>query len=155
MLNIPLLSALKPFDGPKSAVPVEYIIIGMAAGLCVAAVYLFIVRRLNGSFVKALMENECIGEENAKSFEQLGIKKPSSYIKKQLGENGGMSKMIKTTQEGKIYIDEEHALFVQKKYPADNTSLLGLLGIIAVILIAGAAAVVFVPSIIDSVGELF
>ncbi len=134
---------------------VIYLVWGITAGLCAATLYLYFIKRTCGGFVKALTDNGCIGAESAKSCEEMGIKAPNGYLKKQLGEGGGMSKMVKADAEGKYYIPEEYATLAGKKYRAESLPLIGVIGLLAVIIAVGAAASYLLPGILDSLGELF
>ncbi len=134
---------------------VTYLVWGITAGLCVATLYLYFIKRTCGGFVKALTDNGCIGAENAKSCDELGIKEPNAYLKKQLSENGGMSSMIKTDADGKYYIREEYSSLAAKKYRAESTPLIAVIGLVIVIIIVGAVASYLMPGILDSLGELF
>ena len=46
---------------------VTYVIWGITAGMCVAAIYFYFIKKACGGFIKALTENGCVGEENAKN----------------------------------------------------------------------------------------
>lgn len=132
-----------------------YIIWGITAGMCVATVYLYFIKRVCGGFVQTLTSQDCIGESNAKSCAELGIKEPSAYLKKQLGENGGMSGMVKTTAGNKYYIPEESVSLANKKYRAEKLPLWALIGLVLIIVAAGALAAYLIPTIVDSAGDLF
>lgn len=132
-----------------------YVIWGLTIGMCVAAVYLYFVKKVCGGFVSALTANNCVGEKNAKSCGEMGIKEPSAYLKKQLSENGGMSRMVKTTAENKYYIPEEYVTLAGKKYRKETIPVIALIGLIVLILAAGALASYLAPIIVDSVGEIF
>ena len=134
---------------------VTYLVWGITAGLCAATLYLYFIKRTCGDFVKALTDNGCIGEQNAKSCEELGIKKLNRYLEKQLGENGGMSKMVKKDAQNKYYVPAEYETLAGKKYRAENLPLIGVIGLLAVIIAVGAAASFLLPGILDSLGELF
>ena len=132
-----------------------YVIWGITAGLCAGAVYMFFIKKICGGFVSVLIGNGCIGAENAKSCEELGINEPNAYLKKQLGENGGMSKMVKTTADGKYFIPKEYETLAGKKYRAEKMPVILLIGLLLLIVATGALASYLVPIIVDSVGELF
>ncbi len=132
-----------------------YVIWGITIGMCIAAVYLYFIKKICGGFVSVLTSNDCIGEENAKSCDEMGIDKPGTYLKKQLGENGGMSKMVKTTAESKYYIPEEYVTLANKKYRNETIPVVALVGLIVLILATGALASYLAPIIVDNVGELF
>lgn len=132
-----------------------YVIWGITIGMCIAAVYLYFIKKICGGFVSVLTSNDCIGEENAKSCDEMGIDKPGTYLKKQLGENGGMSKMVKTTAENKYYIPEEYVTLANKKYRNETIPVVALVGLIVLILATGALASYLAPIIVDNVGELF
>ena len=132
-----------------------YAIWGITAGICVATVYLYFIKKICGDFFKALTENQCIGEENAKSAEELGIKQPSGYLEKQLSPKGGMYSMVKTTADKKYYIPEEKVLMAGKKYRAEQLPFIAVIGIVIVVIAIGALAAHFAPIITDSLGELF
>lgn len=134
---------------------VTYLVWGITAGLCVGTLYLYFIKRTCGSFVKALADNGCIGAENAKSCEEMGINSPSGYLAKQLGSNGGMSRMIKTDADGKYYIPAEYSSLAVKKYRAESAPLIAVIGLVIVIIIVGAVASYLMPGILDSLGELF
>lgn len=128
---------------------------GLTAGICIAAVYLYVIKKICGGFVKALNDNGCIGQENAKSCEEMGINPPNAFLKKQLGENGGMSTMVNTVEGDKYFIPEEKLTMANKKYRYESSNIFMLIGLLAVIIAAGAVASILVPTIIDSIGELF
>lgn len=134
---------------------VTYLVWGITAGLCAATLYLYFIKRTCGSFVKALTDNGCFGAENAKSCEELGVKEPGGYLEKQLGQNGGMSKMVKADAEGKYYIPEEYSSLAGKKYRAETLPLAGVIGLLLLIIAVGAAVSYLLPGILDSLGELF
>jgi hypothetical protein len=134
---------------------VTYLVWGITAGLCAATLYLYFIKRTCGSFIKALTDNGCFGAENAKSCEELGIKTPDGYLKKQLEQNGGMSKMVKADENGKYYIPEEYSSLAGKKYRAETIPFIGVLGLIVLIILVGAVASYLLPGILDSLGELF
>ena len=134
---------------------VTYLVWGITAGLCAATLYLYFIKRTCGSFVKALTDNGCFGAENAKSCEELGVKEPGGYLEKQLGQNGGMSRMVKADAEGKYYIPEEYASLAGKKYRAETLPLAGVIGLLLLIIAVGAAVSYLLPGILDSLGELF
>ena len=82
-------------------------------------------------------------------------KAPDGYLKKQLGQNGGMSKMVKADENGKYYIPEEYSSLVGKKYRAETIPFIDVLGLIVLIILVGAVASYLLPGILDSLGELF
>lgn len=134
---------------------VTYVVWGITAGMCIAVIYFYFVKKICGGFVKALTDNGCVGAENAKSAQELGIKAPSGYLKKQLGENGGMSNMIKTDDDGKYYIPEDKILMAGKKYRSEALPFIAVLGLALLIAAVGGIAGYLAPNILDAVGELF
>ncbi len=134
---------------------VTYIVWGITAGMCVAAIYFYFIKKMCGGFIKALTDNGCVGEENAKTTDEMGIKPTNGYLKKQLAENGGMHSMVKTTADGKYYIPEEKVLMAGKKYRSESLPFAAVLCLVFLIAAVGGIAGYLAPTILDAVGELF
>lgn len=134
---------------------ITYVVWGITAGMCIAVIYLYFIKKICGGFVKTLTDNGCVGAENAKNPQELGIKAPSGYLKKQLAENGGMSNIIKTADGGKYYIPEDKILLAGKKYRSESLPLVAVLGLALLIAAVGGIAGYLAPTILDAAGELF
>lgn len=134
---------------------VTYVIWGITAGMCVAAVYFYFIKKACGGFIKALTDNGCVGEENAKNADEMGISPISGYIKKQISENGGMHTMVKTTADGKYYIPEERVLMANKKYRNETLPFAAVLALVLLIAAVGGVVGYYAPTILDAAGDLF
>ena len=122
-------------------------------GASCAAVYLFMVRRILGTFVRKLLEHDAFSPETAVSFEELGLKK-SFLIKRSLRPGTDFSQTV-LESEGKYYIPEDMLEKAESKYKGASGGVLILLLAIAVFAIVTAVAIYVFPQLADMFKNLF
>lgn len=123
-------------------------------GAFVAVVISHINKKTVGKLVKKLLSANADSEASALSLNDLGMGKNSS-LKYALRPSSTLSNIIKTTDDGRLYIPEDKAYRAETIFSPDSTSFKTV--IFAAILFVGAALALLhlVPFVMKLVGGLF
>ena len=109
----------------------KQIVWAIAIGIAAASIYTFYTKRVLGSFVRRLFENDAFDKESAVPLEALGLK-GLPFIKYSLREGTSLSRTV-LCHDGKYYIPEERIDMAERKYCGERIPLL-LLPILLLVL---------------------
>ena len=130
----------------------------LIAGVVIAVIVVFVVKRTTGRLVKALLDQKADSPETAKTLGELGFdRKPA--LRYSLRPNATLRKLVMTvpadgegkpiTGETRLYIPEDKAYRAETSYNPDGTSLLLLLLLVLMLLLAAAAVMTLVPLLVE------
>lgn len=99
----PEIPALDNFDfGTGTLVSLKTILVGLTIGLILASFITIYNKRYIGSFVRKLLEEECLSKDSAKTLEELGyLKNPG--IKQAIKTDKPLSRWVKCVEEDEFY----------------------------------------------------
>ena len=99
----PELPALDNLDfGTGTLVSLKTILVGLTIGLVLASFITIYNKRFIGSFVRKLLEAECLDKQSAKTLEELGyLKNPA--IRQAIKTDKPLSRWIKCVEEDEFY----------------------------------------------------
>ena len=99
----PELPALDNLDfGTGTLVSLKTILVGLTIGLILASFITIYNKRFIGSFVRKLLEAECIDKDGAKTLEELGyLKNPA--IRQAIKTDKPLSRWVKCVEEDEFY----------------------------------------------------
>ncbi len=103
-------------------------------GVAAAVVFSYINKLMLGKFVLALLKIDAVGQENAISFEKLGVK-PNSLVKQAIRSKGFFSEIVKTADGGQTYyIEPSMKSKANGMYGDDNVRFVFVLGLLLIML---------------------
>ncbi len=122
-------------------------------GVSCAAVYLFLVRRFLGTFVRKLLEHDAFTPETAVGFEDIEMKN-NFFIKRSLRPGTDFSQTV-LEHEGKYYIPEDKLEKAESKYKSATGGVLILFLAIIIFAVVTAVAVYVFPHLAEMFTNLF
>lgn len=135
-------------------------------GVIIAAVAVFLNKKLIGRFVARLLAEKASTPQSAKTFAELGIKS-SSFLRFSLRREGTLRKMVKAVdtveeREGKspvaterYYIPEEMAYRAERLYDPDDASVMTVLLAVLIFILVAVGLLFVVPELIQMLKNAF
>ena len=102
----PEQGAYENINGAGGIVNLRIVIVGLMIGFCAAAIAVLYEKRVNGSFVKRLISEDCIGSDKAKTLEELGFTR-SRTIRSSLRSGSTLKRWVRCVEEDEFYASVE------------------------------------------------
>lgn len=134
------------------------IVIPLIAGLMIAACIAYLLKRIYGKFVTALLRGESVDEESARSLSELGMDK-KRLLRRTLRDGSSLRKVVMKTESAdgtvRYYIPEDKRDRASSLYASDRSTVLTV--IVAFILFAVIAILLlmYLPKLIEFASDLF
>lgn len=123
-------------------------------GAFVAVVISHVNKRTVGKLVDKLLSAKADSEASAQSLTDLGMGKKSS-LKYALRPSSTLSNIIKTTEDGRLYIPEDKAYRAETIFSPNSTSLKTVIFSAILFICAALGLLHLVPFIMKLVGGIF
>ena len=130
------------------------IIWSIIIGVFIAVVISFINKKTIGKLVDKLLSLPADSEQNAVTLEEIGFGKKGS-LRYALRPSSTLSSIIKKTEDGRLYIQEDQQYRAEKVYTQNRLSILTLIFSAIILIVAGSVLLNFLPSIIETVKSAF
>ena len=133
---------------------VEQILWGLCAGLALALIYTFYIKRVQGGLIRRLLAADALTEGSAVGLAALGYKN-GVLLRHALREGTPLSAVVQSTPDGRYFIPAEKVELAEKRYGNEGMSmfvmLISILGLFAVALVC----VYVFPELIDWFESMF
>ena len=158
------------WDFLSSASTVELVAVSVFIGAVFATVMMYINRTLAGKAVRAIINTNAIGRENAKTLQELGLSN-SVFVLRELKKKGVLRKLVSEAddeivdlpdgssyytrekpldlKQGRFYIREENRVRAELRYSSKGSDIFMLLISIILYLVIAYGVYMFIPFIID------
>ena len=130
------------------------IIWSIIIGVFIAVVISFINKKTIGKLVDKLLSLPADSEQNAVTLEEIGFGKKGS-LRYALRPSSTLSSIIKKTEDGRLYIQEDQQYRAEKVYTQNRLSIFTLIFPAIILIVAGSVLLNFLPSIIETVKSAF
>ena len=130
------------------------IIWSIIIGVFIAVVISFINKKTIGKLVDKLLALPADSEQNAVTLEEIGFGKKGS-LRYALRPSSTLSSIIKKTEDGRLYIQEDQQYRAEKVYTQNRLSIFTLIFSAIILIVAGSVLLNFLPSIIETVKSAF
>ena len=130
------------------------IIWSIIIGVFIAVVISFINKKTIGKLVDKLLSLPADSEQNAVTLEEIGFGKKGS-LRYALRPSSTLSSIIKKTEDGRLYIQEDQQYRAEKVYTQNRLSIFTLIFSAIILIVAGSVLLNFLPSIIETVKSAF
>ena len=146
------------FDAGARAT-VRNVIIGFAIGILIAALYAFYQKNVPGAIVRALLREECLSQESAKTLTELKLDKNPLYAF-ELQHNTFLKRLIVTTENGeetgelRYFIPEELKYKAEFRYEKKGSGIVSLVLTLVAVVVVSVLLIRIIPSILGVVDHL-
>lgn len=123
-------------------------------GAFIAVIVSHINKKTVGRLVKKLLSAKADSEASALSLNDLGMSK-NSFLKYALRPSSTLSNIIKTTEDGRLYIPEDKSYRAETTFSPDSTSAKTVIFAAIVFIFAGIGLLHLVPYVIKLIGGIF
>ena len=130
------------------------IIWSIIIGVFIAVVISFINKKTIGKLVDKLLSLPADSEQNAVTLEEIGFGKKGS-LRYALRPSSTLSSIIKKTEDGRLYIQEDQQYRAEKVYTQNRLSIFTLIFSAIILIAAGSVLLNFLPTIIETVKSAF
>ena len=130
---------------------VEQILWGLCAGLALALIYTFYIKRVQGGLIRRLLAAD---EGSAVGLAALGYKN-GVLLRHALREGTPLSAVVQSTPDGRYFIPAEKVELAEKRYGNEGMSMFVMLISILVLFAVALVCVYVFPELIDWFESMF
>ena len=133
---------------------VEQILWGLCAGLALALIYTFYIKRVQGGLIRRLLAADALTEGSAVGLAALGYK--NGVLRRHaLREGTPLSAVVQSTPDGRYFIPAEKVELAEKRYGNEGMSMFVMLISILVLFAVALVCVYVFPELIDWFESMF
>ncbi|HJA58028.1 MAG TPA: hypothetical protein H9665_00160 [Firmicutes bacterium] len=133
---------------------VEQILWGLCAGLALALIYTFYIKRVQGGLIRRLLAADALTEGSAVGLAALGYKN-GVLLRHALREGTPLSAVVQSTPDGRYFIPAEKVELAEKRYGNEGMSMFVMLISILVLFAVALVCVYVFPELIDWFESMF
>ena len=133
---------------------VEQILWGLCAGLALALIYTFYIKRVQGGLIRRLLAADAPTEGSAVGLAALGYKN-GVLLRHALREGTPLSAVVQSTPDGRYFIPAEKVELAEKRYGNEGMSMFVMLISILVLFAVALVCVYVFPELIDWFESMF
>ena len=133
---------------------VEQILWGLCAGLALALIYTFYIKRVHGGLIRRLLAADALTEGSAVGLAALGYKN-GVLLRHALREGTPLSAVVQSTPDGRYFIPAEKVELAEKRYGNEGMSMFVMLISILVLFAVALVCVYVFPELIDWFESMF
>ena len=133
---------------------VEQILWGLCAGLALALIYTFYIKRVQGGLIRRLLAADALTEGSAVGLAALGYKN-GVLLRHALREGTPLSAVVQSTPDGRYFIPAEKVELAEKRYGNEGMSMFVMLISILVLFAVALVCVYVFPELIDWFESVF
>ena len=133
---------------------VEQILWGLCAGLALALIYTFYIKRVQGGLIRRLLAADALTEGSAVGLAALGYKN-GVLLRHALREGTPLSAVVQSTPDGRYFIPAEKVELAEKRYGNEGMSMFVMLISILVLFAVALVCVYVCPELIDWFESMF
>ena len=133
---------------------VEQILWGLCAGLALALIYTFYIKRVQGGLIRRLLAADALTEGSAVGLAALGDKN-GVLLRHALREGTPLSAVVQSTPDGRYFIPAEKVELAEKRYGNEGMSMFVMLISILVLFAVALVCVYVFPELIDWLESMF
>lgn len=133
---------------------VEQILWGLCAGLALALIYTFYIKRVQGGLIRRLLAGDALTEGSAVGLAALGYKN-GVLLRHALREGTPLSAVVQSTPDGRYFIPAEKVELAEKRYGNEGMSMFVMLISILVLFAVALVCVYVFPELIDWFESMF
>ena len=133
---------------------VEQILWGLCAGLALALIYTFYIKRVQGGLIRRLLAADALTEGSAVGLAALGYKN-GVLLRHALREGSPLSAVVQSTPDGRYFIPAEKVELAEKRYGNEGMSMFVMLISILVLFAVALVCVYVFPELIDWFESMF
>lgn len=133
---------------------VEQILWGLCAGLALALIYTFYIKRVQGGLIRRLLAADALTEGSAVGLAALGYKN-GVLLRNALREGTPLSAVVQSTPDGRYFIPAEKVELAEKRYGNEGMSMFVMLISILVLFAVALVCVYVFPELIDWFESMF
>ena len=133
---------------------VEQILWGLCAGLALALIYTFYIKRVQGGLIRRLLAADALTEGSAVGLAALGYKN-GVLLRHALREGTSLSAVVQSTPDGRYFIPAEKVELAEKRYGNEGMSMFVMLISILVLFAVALVCVYVFPELIDWFESMF
>lgn len=133
---------------------VEQILWGICAGLALALIYTFYIKRVQGGLIRRLLAADALTEGSAVGLAALGYKN-GVLLRHALREGTPLSAVVQSTPDGRYFIPAEKVELAEKRYGNEGMSMFVMLISILVLFAVALVCVYVFPELIDWFESMF
>ena len=133
---------------------VEQILWGLCAGLALALIYTFYIKRVQGGLIRRLLAADALTEGSAGGLAALGYKN-GVLLRHALREGTPLSAVVQSTPDGRYFIPAEKVELAEKRYGNEGMSMFVMLISILVLFAVALVCVYVFPELIDWFESMF
>lgn len=133
---------------------IEQILWAVCAGLALALIYTFYIKRVQGGLIRRLLAADALTEGSAVSLSALGYKS-GGLLRHALREGTPLSAIVHSTPDGRYYIPAEQVELAEKRYGSDGMTLFVMLVSILVLFAVALVCVYVFPELIAWFESMF
>ena len=133
---------------------VEQILWGLCAGLALALIYTFYIKRVQGGLIRRLLAADALTEGSAVGLAALGYKN-GVLLRHALREGTPLSAVVQSTPDGRYFIPAEKVELAEKRYGNEGMSMFVMLISILVLFAVALVCVYVFPELIEWFESMF
>ena len=133
---------------------VEQILWGLCAGLALALIFPFYIKRVQGGLIRRLLAADALTEGSAVGLAALGYKN-GVLLRHALREGTPLSAVVQSTPDGRYFIPAEKVELAEKRYGNEGMSMFVMLISILVLFAVALVCVYVFPELIDWFESMF
>ena len=133
---------------------VEQILWGLCAGLALALIYTFYIKRVQGGLIRRLLAADALTEGSAVGLAALGYKN-GVLLRHALREGTPLSAVVQSTPDGRYFIPAEKVELAEKRYGNEGMAMFVMLISILVLFAVALVCVYVFPELIDWFESMF
>ena len=133
---------------------VEQILWGLCAGLALALIYTFYIKRVQGGLIRRLLAADALTEGSAVGLAALGYKN-GVLLRHALREGTPLSAVVQSTPDGRYFIPAEKVELAEKRYGNEGMSMFVMLISILDLFAVALVCVYVFPELIDWFESMF
>ena len=133
---------------------VEQILWGLCAGLALALIYTFYIKRVQGGLIRRLLAADALTEGSAVGLAALDYKN-GVLLRHALREGTPLSAVVQSTPDGRYFIPAEKVELAEKRYGNEGMSMFVMLISILVLFAVALVCVYVFPELIDWFESMF
>ena len=133
---------------------IEQILWGVCAGLALALIYTFYIKRVQGGLIRRLLAADALTEGSAVSLSALGYKN-GGLLWHALREGTPLSAIVHSTPDGRYYIPAGQVEMAETRYGSDGMTLFVMLVSILVLFAVALVCVYVFPELIAWFESMF
>ena len=133
---------------------VEQILWGLCAGLALALIYTFYIKRVQGGLIRRLLAVDALTQGSAVGLAARGYKN-RVLLRHALREGTPLSAVVQSTPDGRYFIPAEKVELAEKRYGNEGMSMFVMLISILVLFAVALVCVYVFPELIDWFESMF